>query len=144
MPLLCNPNFVAINTQGSPNLHKAGVSQSKSSHVFVKDGGKLNPELCCRCCKMMKSQKKAEQTVSFFFFFFLFFLLPLTGWQPEKEYTVLRNCLSTRASLFARVHLCGFLLSVSALLVPGHPKPSDFTDNKAERRVIDTRAANCC
>ena len=79
-----------------------------------------------------------------FFFFFLFFLLPLTGWQPEKEYTVLRNCLSTRASLFARVHLCGFLLSVSALLVPGHPKPSDFTDNKAERRVIDTRAANCC
>lgn len=92
----------------------------------------------------MKSQKKAEQTVSAFFFFLSFFLLPLTGWQPKREFTVLCNCLPTRASLFVRVHLCVFLFSVSGLLVPGHPKPSDFTDNKAEKRVIDTRAANCC
>lgn len=35
-------------------------------------------------------------------------------------------------------------LNMSVCFVPGHTKPFDFMDNKAERRVIDTRAANCC
>lgn len=44
--------------------------------------------------------------------------------------------------LCACISLC--ICKCVSAFVPGHPKPSDFMDNKAERRVIDTRAANCC
>lgn len=46
--------------------------------------------------------------------------------------------------LFVCVCICLWVCKCVSVFVPGHPKPSDFMDNKGERRVIDTRAANCC
>lgn len=48
-PLLCNPDSVAVNALGNPNLHKIGMLQNKSSHVFFffsEDAAKQKAEVC--------------------------------------------------------------------------------------------------
>ncbi len=63
MTLLSNPTFIAINTEGNPNLHKINVLQDRSCFLSTLKNWK---QVCCRCCKMMKSQIWAEQTAFFF------------------------------------------------------------------------------
>lgn len=54
----------------------------------------------------------------------------------------------THSSVCAQAHAC--LCSYKCVrggcppAPQPHPKPTDFTDNKGDSRVIDTRAAKCC
>ena len=146
MPLLCNPNFIAINTLGNHTHTHTHTHAHTHTHTCTHAQGWCVP----------------EQIPPMYFPGF---------WKPDNRSGLVQmlqddeipqtgraNSVSVFSSVFNRLcfetvtvlpptHAPLFALgpiSVSVCSSRVFLKPSDFMDNKAERRVIDTRAANCC
>lgn len=104
--------------------------RSRKPELFQANSSK-NAHVRRRCCDAIKSLGRTVHFCSF---------------QRICFYILPHNCLPARIPLCVHMHVY-VPVSVSAEgggVAPAHPNPTDFTDNKGDSRVIDTRAANCC